>query len=79
MSAACLCAQTSDCDGTHGCVYRVAFYVCRVAAKGGIRFTSGHDDGRNSIACELDFGHVTGPLKTLTYQIPGNGSVALQN
>ena len=56
-----------------------SFLFCRVAAEGGIRFTSGHYDRRNSIVVESNFGHVTGPLKTLTYQSPGNGSVALKN
>ena len=80
MLHACI-AQTSERDGTHGCVHRVANYVCRVAAKGGIRITSGHYDRRNSIVCDLDFGHVTGPLKatgplnTRTCRIPGNGNV----
>ena len=76
MLHACI-AQTSERNGIHGCVHRVANYFCRVAAKGRIRITSGHNDRRNSIVCELDLGHVTGPLKTLTYRIPGNGSVAL--
>ena len=80
VSAAYLYARTSECDGTHGCVYRAAFYFCyRVAAKGGIQITSGRYDRRSSIVCELDFGHVTGPLKTLSYQIPGKGNVAQTN
>ena len=63
MLHACI-AQTSECDWTHGCVHRVANYFYRVAARGGIRNASGHYDRRNSIVCESDFGHVTGPLKT---------------